>query len=88
MHFGRKSVIINSVKRDNQKEKNFQKKIKKLLTNLKKFVIIIIQGKERKQNLRKENEKKIKKVLDKLPNLCYNNNVNKTNLVQIRKDWY
>jgi hypothetical protein len=48
------------------------------LTNLKKFVIIIIQGKERKQiREREENEKKIKKVLDKLPNLCYNNNVNK-----------
>jgi hypothetical protein len=39
------------------------------LTNLKKFVIIIIEG---KGNGKKPKRKKIKKVLDNLPTICYN----------------
>ena len=65
-----------------------RKKIKKkLLTNKKMYVIIIIERKERGFQKAKgqKNKKKVEKPLDKLSNKCYNNNVNKT--TQQRKDW-
>jgi hypothetical protein len=51
------------------------KKLKNLLTKNKKSVIIIIQGKERNKKPLGKFQKKVKKGLDKLPLVCYNNNV-------------
>ena len=56
-------------------KKKISKKIKKLLTNKRKHVIIVIQGKESQRSQTTKNFKKVKKVLDKTKALCYNNNV-------------
>jgi hypothetical protein len=55
--------------------KKLLKKLKNLLTKNKKSVIIIIQGKERNKKPLGKFQKKVKKGLDKLPLVCYNNNV-------------
>ena len=64
------------VKVDRQIAQNFSQNLVQdyYLIFLLKYIIIIIQGKERKKSQRK----KIKKVLDIQSTLCYNKYVNKT----------